>query len=346
MAEQTRLEELIALNGELAALARAGLPISTELTRAAHSMPGRTQQLSKRLAERVESGQSLSEAIGAETEQLPAYYAALVSAGEATGRLPSSLEAMSDALTRSLGTRRTVRLALVYPTLVAGLAFCVLVYALGAWGPQYDWVFEQRGEPSNPFRYAREITLRIATWAPIVLLIGLLIWLLRPNGYGPLSQPLGWASRMPGVGRALRLQASANYCRLLSLQLDHGTPLHEALILSAEATGWRPFVRPSKRLAEHLAAGGQLNDLPEERDALPALLAPALTAEAGADFTQRAVSAAAEEYDERAKLSHDTLSTFLPLLATTLIGGGAVALYAIAMFGPYVVSLYKMSTWL
>lgn len=345
MAEHARLEELIALNGELAALSRAGLPISSELARAADSLPGRSQELSRRLAGRIDSGEPLSEAIVAEADHLPPYYAALVRGGEATGRLPSALEAMSDALTRTLGLRRTVWLATLYPVLVALLSFVAMVLVLRAVGPSYDWVFQQRGEAANAFRTTRELIVRVATWAPIVLALVGIAWLAWPHRRGALAAPLGWANRLPGVGEALRLQASANYCRLLAMQLEHGTPLHEALPLSAEATGWRPFVEPSQGLSECLRAGGELNSLPEARDALPPLAVPALTSDAGAPFVHSAIESAATEYDDRARLALEAASTLLPLVATTVIGGGSLALYGVAMYGPYVASLIEITTW-
>src|SRR4051812_41232008 len=56
-------EQLLLLHQELAALARAGLPLDGGLRALAHELPGRLGQLANELAERLERGENVAEAL-------------------------------------------------------------------------------------------------------------------------------------------------------------------------------------------------------------------------------------------------------------------------------------------
>ncbi|UCH70240.1 MAG: type II secretion system F family protein, partial [Candidatus Bathyarchaeota archaeon] len=57
------LEQLIALNDEIAALVRTGIPLEQALGQLGEDMPGRLGKLTQRLAERMQRGESLSQVL-------------------------------------------------------------------------------------------------------------------------------------------------------------------------------------------------------------------------------------------------------------------------------------------
>ena len=60
--KQIALEDLIALNDEIASLVRAGVPLELGLSGFASSVSGRLRRLTDGLAERMKAGASLSAA--------------------------------------------------------------------------------------------------------------------------------------------------------------------------------------------------------------------------------------------------------------------------------------------
>jgi len=118
-----RLEELLALNEEIAALVRAGVPLELGLREYGSSMRGAIGRLSQRLSDRMENGLSLQEALDEEGDHLPGVYRAVVEAGLRAGRLPEALETLSRVARSLLALHRQVVSALIYPAIVLVLIF-------------------------------------------------------------------------------------------------------------------------------------------------------------------------------------------------------------------------------
>src|SRR5688572_24004919 len=89
------LDELLALNDEIAALLRAGVPLERGLSQFGRDASGRRGELARDLAERLEKGESLPQAIAASKQQFPPLYAAVVQAGLKSGRLAVALEGLA-----------------------------------------------------------------------------------------------------------------------------------------------------------------------------------------------------------------------------------------------------------
>src|SRR3954466_9501814 len=89
------IEHLIALNDEIAALARAGMPLERGLMGVGGDLPGRLGRIASAIGRRMESGQTLPEALEAEGPAVPATYRAVVEAGLKSGRLAEALEGLA-----------------------------------------------------------------------------------------------------------------------------------------------------------------------------------------------------------------------------------------------------------
>src|SRR5436309_2247221 len=100
------LDHLIALNDEIAALARAGLPLERGLREVGRDLSGNLSAVMKRLSGRMEQGASLSEALATERDHFPPVYLAVVEAGLRAGRLPSALESLAGFVRNYAEARR------------------------------------------------------------------------------------------------------------------------------------------------------------------------------------------------------------------------------------------------
>src|ERR1700722_7046260 len=89
------LDDLIALNDEIVALIRAGVPLERGLAGLSGDLPGRLRNITATLARRMSQGESLTAAMAAEPQTFPAVYRALVEAGLRCGRLAPVLEGLA-----------------------------------------------------------------------------------------------------------------------------------------------------------------------------------------------------------------------------------------------------------
>ncbi|QDV74331.1 type II secretion system F family protein [Botrimarina mediterranea] len=343
MPKRATLEELIAVNAEILALTRGGLPLAPTLSQAAGMLKG-ADSIKARLGESIQAGQTLGEAIEADGA-LPRYYAALVRAGEACGQLPAALQELSDALTRSLQLRRTCVMAAGYPVFVAVAAWTLLLFSSQTLLPEYDWI--TASPAGNPDAEMRRVVMGAFLYGGPILLGVLVLWVVArggPDG-GVLAAPLGSAANLPGVRNVLRLTAASTYCRLLTLMLKQRTSLPVALELAAEATGWPRYLGPSKRLAEAIRQGNAVSDEGDALKQLPPLVRSAVAMQGDAAVLSEAIDQAASSYEERASLAADTTAVMLPVISSAVLGGSAVVIYAVLMLWPYIQSLKEMAGW-
>ena len=150
------IEQLLALNEEIRALVRAGVPLERGLSVAARSLRGKLSRIARALAARLARGESLTQALEGERQSLPPLYRAVVEAGARSGRLPVALEGMARYVGGFSEARSTIGLALWYPLLVLSLAYA-LFFGMVSWAvPRFIEAFESLGlAVSAPLRVAR-----------------------------------------------------------------------------------------------------------------------------------------------------------------------------------------------
>ena len=117
------LDQFIALNDEISALVRSGVPLERGLAELGGDMPGRLGEIATAVAERSARGEPLDQCIMDQTAAMPPAYRAVVQAGLRAGRLPAALEAVAGSARRLSETYRAAVIAVSYPLLVFALAW-------------------------------------------------------------------------------------------------------------------------------------------------------------------------------------------------------------------------------
>ncbi len=265
---------------ELATLVEAGLP----LERALALLAGRADRgaqpvrdLSRALRDRVRAGQGLSAALHGEGDPLGEAAAAILAAGEAAGKLGPGLRALAEGERRSAELAASLRGALTYPLVVLCVAAVALLILLGVVLPRFELVFEAMGRPVPPLtRVMLGLSGLLASYGPALLLVGSGVagWTVWRRGRGGVSDGLAaLALRLPGIGGYVRAVLLERSTRALSLLLQSGVPLAEALPLAAKAAagpvgdawaGAGTAVRAGRSLSDSLRADGTLPDVAAE----------------------------------------------------------------------------------
>jgi len=151
-ARTVRLDDLIALNDEIAALARVGLPLERGLVQLGRDLPGELGRITAALGERMSRGESLPQALDAEGERIPKLYRAVVATGVRAGRLPVALEAVANYARSYAESRRAIGLALWYPLIVLTLAVVLFALVVARVLPRFLALFESLRLPVTPAR--------------------------------------------------------------------------------------------------------------------------------------------------------------------------------------------------
>jgi general secretion pathway protein F len=353
------LDELIALNDEIAALVRAGVPLEQGLAELGSDMPGRLGKVASMLAERAGRGEPLEQVLSEQSAGLPPVYGAVVRAGLEAGRLPAALEAVAGSARRLAETRRSVMAASLYPLLVLMLAWGFFAFfACKLAGPILQGFERLEVTGRGLFGWLARAGPSAAYWGPAVplaLLILAMLWWSRTRR-AAVAEPQ-WAGRLlgwlPWLGRTLRCSRTAAFVEVLALLVENRVPLPEAIELAAEASGDRRLRRAAAHLADALRRGEPLTTAdnsyqtrnspgngPNRRDPVraefPPLLRWLMLAGQRHGALLPALKHAAATYHRRARHHADLARVFLPFVLTIAVGGGVTLLYALTLFVPYV----------
>jgi len=344
------LDELIALNDEIVALVKSGVPLEGALGKMGEDLPGRLGRITRMLAERMRRGESLAEILENEPEHFPPVYRAVVLAGLRGGRLAAALESVSRSARRLAETRRMTSAAFLYPIIVVLVAWCLFV--LFTSGPCRSLLlfFTDYDVPGRDLIHClKRMGDSAWYWGPVVpvaIVLFAAIWWLR-SGRATLLEPrfsmvfLGW---MPLLGRLLRSCRMVTFSEVLALLVENRVPLPDGIVLSAESTGDPRMIRAAHEIADSLRGGQPLGAFRTLRRGFPPLLDWLMATGERHGALLPALRHASEIYGRRARRESDVARLVLPVVLTVVIGGTVTLAYALVLFAPWVQVLRTISS--
>ncbi len=209
------------LTRELSMLLQSGLPLDRALSiLASLAAEGPMRRLVERILDQVRGGTSLAEALEAQGEVFPSFYAGMVRAGEAGGALELVLERLADTLERAQSLRESVKSALIYPMLVVILSIGALIIMMTLVIPSFRPLFEDSGA-AMPL--LTQIVIGLSDfvrdfWWGLAGALALLVYGVRRHNATPAGR-LRWdrwllglpllgdlVLKLPGLGKALTNQ--------------------------------------------------------------------------------------------------------------------------------------------
>ncbi|MCP4659201.1 MAG: type II secretion system F family protein [bacterium] len=235
-------QEFLAFNQELAALLRAGLPLMQALDLMLERMedPNMREVLTE-VRDRVASGEELSDAFAHFGDRFPPLYSATLKAGERSGELEQVLRRFIRYLRLVISARKQVISALVYPAVLIGLSFAMLVVMAIYVVPQFSKFYS---DLDAELPLITRITLAVSFWLRdnilwvlgglIVAAFALRTWRHTPAGRLFISRV---RLRLPILGIIFLYFSLSEFCRSLATLLAGGIPLVSAFETAVKAIG-------------------------------------------------------------------------------------------------------------
>jgi len=229
---------------QLATLIEAGMPLlrGLRILQEQESNPALKHVLS-RLAEAIEAGGSLSEAMAVHPKVFNTLYLNMVRAGEISGALDITLRRLAEFLEKAQRLKGKVKAAMVYPVAVMLVAAAIMGVMTVFVIPQFKEVFSGLlGGAKLPaftefvFRVSdfvrHQATLGLGILA--VLVISLVMFGRTTIGRYTLDR---LKLVLPAVGRVFRQAAISRFARTLGTLLANGVPVLQALKIVRDTAG-------------------------------------------------------------------------------------------------------------
>jgi type II secretory pathway component PulF len=339
------LEDLIALNDEMVALVRAGVPLGMGLTRLSPDLSGRRGRIAKRLGEELARGVSFPVALNNSGVNFPPVYRAVVQAGIRSGRLAAALEAVARSARRLAEGRRMVAAALVYPLFLFLIAWVLFLFFVNRLSGAFLRILDSTGAPTLHFLEAvHSLRSTMDYWGPLVpnLVIFAFVWWAYHASRATLLQPVRsevlfcW---IPWLGAMVRTFRQAALAEMLHVLIDHEVPLPEAIRLAAETTATPKARKGAEQIASAIERGEKLGGSVGPTPGFSPVLEWLLRSGHDRGTLNSAVRHAADAYQRRGQQLALSAQLYLAPLMTLLIGGGVTVAYAGMTFGVWLTLL-------
>jgi type IV pilus assembly protein PilC len=235
---------------QLSTLQDAGLPILRSLRILEEQQrSGTLKRVIGYVADDIEGGSTLSEAMARCPRAFDRLFVSMVSAGEAGGVLDLILSRVADFMEKAQKLKNRVKSAMVYPCVVLSAAFCILLGLMKYVIPQFKAVLEEMLEGQKLNRVTTTV-LGISHW--IAYQYGLFILLSIPFAVIFLLKIVKRFRtgrlildtiklKLPVVGQLSSKVSITRWTRTLGTLIGAGVPILDALNVTRETAGNEVF---------------------------------------------------------------------------------------------------------
>ncbi len=269
-------KQLCAFTQQLSILQDAGLPIVRSLKILEGQMkPCLLKIIVGQVAEDVETGSSLSEAMAKHPKAFDRLYVNMIKAGEAGGVLDTILNRLASFMEKAEKLKRKVIGASIYPAAVISVAVIIVTGIMVYVIPSFEKVFSDLGKQLPPLTDALlKLSRFVANYWFLIPGFPVAGWMaikfIGKNKAGRIAIDR-FKLGMPMFGTIIKKSTVSRFCRTLGTLITSGVPILEALAIVKNAVGNEVIaaaiqtvhdsIREGESIAEPLAQTKVFDDL-------------------------------------------------------------------------------------
>jgi len=319
-------DALLGLTRELATLLRAGLPLDRALEVLISLAPSPpVARLLQTIRDEVRGGKSLSQAVDMHRNVFSRFYVNIVRAGEAGGALGVVLTRLAETMERNKELRDSVKSALIYPTILIGVAVTSVMVLLVFVVPQFQQTFAQAGKA---LPLPTEIVIVVGTalrkyWWLMIIVVVSSVWIVRRRLRSPTVR-YRWDGRLlraPLIGDLLAKVEVARFARTLATLLGNGVTLLAGLAIVKETMTNSVLAHALDGVTTLLREGKGFGKPLSETGLYPRLATQMILVGEESGRLEEMLTRVAEVYDREVQIA---IKRFLAVLEPVLILGLAV----------------------
>jgi len=324
---------------QLSTLVDAGLPLLRSLRILEQQQkPGMMRVAIRVVADDVEGGTTLSEAMARHPKAFDRLYTNMVQAGELGGVLDLILQRLADFMEKSQALKRKVISAMIYPSAVISFAVLIVIGLMIFVVPQFKDIYSGMGAKLPGLTLALlSFSAWIKSWGWIVILstpigIWLLFRLLRTSEGGRYFVD-SLKLHTPILGRIVSKTSVARFTRTLGTLLSAGVPILEALTITRETSGNEVYARALARVYEGIREGESFADPLRQAKIVEPMVVNMIDVGEETGELDKMLGKVADTYDEEVETLVAGMTSLLePVMVITL--GVIVGFIVLALFMP------------
>ena len=337
---------------QLSTLQDAGLPILRSLRILEEQQKAGTfKKVIGYVSEDIEGGSTLSEALARFPKAFDRLFTGMVAAGETGGVLDLILSRVAEFMEKAQKLKSRVRSAMVYPMVVLGAAFAILLALMKFVIPKFIEVLDEmiEGEEMNPVTQA---VLGASDW--IAYRYGWLILLLVPFGIIFLLKIIKQFRvgrlvldtirlHLPVVGPLGSKIAVTRWTRTLGTLIGAGVPILDAINVTRETAGNEVFANMLANVLNSIRQGDTFAGPLRQSKTVDLIVSNMVSVGEETGDLDKMLLRVAENYDEQVDVLVASLMSLLePIMILVL--GGVVMVIVMAVFLPMIQVISGLGT--
>jgi type IV pilus assembly protein PilC len=315
------LADLVVFTRQFATMIDAGIAIVQSLQALAEQSPNKIMRdVIKDICTRVESGESLSEALQKHPKAFNKLYVAMVSAGEKGGLLAEIMARLATYLENTDRLRKKVKTAMMYPTTVSVVAVGITVFLLVKVIPVFKDVYEGFGAKlPAPTQFLMDISDLLRHWLILVipavaaLVYAWLYFIKTPKGREFWDRQ---RIKLPVFGPIAHKICLARFTRTLASLVRSGVPILDVLQIVSQTVGNVVMEKAVKTAATDIERGEGISQALGKNPIFPSMIIRMLSAGEQTGNIDNMLERVADFLDEEIE---NTLSGLMSLLEPLLI---------------------------
>ncbi|WP_396641571.1 type II secretion system F family protein [Microbacterium sp.] len=336
MRKRVKVAELAVMSKQMAGLINAGLPLMRTLAILIEQTEGKQLQgaLGSVHAD-VESGSSLSTALGKHPDVFPPLMVSIVRVGETGGFLGQALTSIAETYSNEAELQNKIRTATTYPIVVLVIAIVGVLVMITFIVPIFKGMFEGIGSalplPTQVLVTVSENMMWLLPLLAVVVIAGWIWWTRNrtTERVRKVVDPL--KLKMPVFGPLATKIAVSRFSRNLSMMLQSGVPLVQALSIVGQASNNYVIESAVHDIQDSIKQGRSFAVPLAKSGVFPPMVAQMVSVGEESGTLAEMLASIADFYEDEVQTATDQLTaTIEPVLIVgigVLIGGMVISLY-------------------
>lgn len=337
-------KDIIFFTKQLAVLLKSGVPLLQSLELLSEQFSGKLRSIIISLKDGVKEGNSLAQGLQAYPKTFSNIFIQLVKAGEASGKLETILERLTNYLEREEETRKKVSKALSGPMVQLGAIGLMVLGIMTFVVPNLQKMLTSMGKElpiQTKFLLAGSYILTNYYLPLIFMVLAIAIafqyWLSQPQGKRTMDKI---KLKTPVVKFFARTNAVVQFCSTLGMLLESGVNISNALDIVCNIIDNRILVDTLTEAKEKIIKQGKITPFLKETGLFPPIAIYLINTGEQSGNLDYMLLTVAKNYDDELTEFTDSLTSKLDPIMT--IGMGLIVGFIMfAIMGP-MISMYDM----
>jgi type IV pilus assembly protein PilC len=343
-------KQLVGFTRQLSTLQDAGLPILRSLQILEQQQkPGLLKAIIGGVADEVEGGGTLSDAMAKFPKAFDKLYVNMINAGEAGGVLDLILARLADFMEKAAKLKKKVIGAMIYPCVVISIAVGVVSLIMITVIPKFEGIFR---DFKTDLPAITKMLLGISRWfaqdygwayvliSPFVF-FGLIKLIQLSQGGKYMVDAI--KLKIPILGGILGKTAIARFTRTLGTLISAGVPILDAINITKETCGNEVYTRALTKVHDAIREGESMADPLRATKVCDAIVVNMIDVGEETGDLDKMLIKVADNYDNDVDVLVSSLISILePVMVVVL--GCIVGFIVVALFMPMVSLIETISS--